>query len=269
MNDYTTVSSITAPENIIRQMATTIVVGDFEYLWDRELHQRYLKREGSSATKEIRWPFKRVVAGSWVVVRFPGCMEKPVVEPFQSMSNPEHDETEIVRAFFDVLKRETISPERMATWVSWGSEAVDSFALHRVAQHQDIRLPLQLCDLGPNPVGRIDLCEEFYNGKIGVHLDEYAINQDLPGKPVPGKQVAKLAEAGDWKAVEEQCLVDVLTTAVIAARHLASISAVGQTGSASTDTIVERFCQGREGPVADEIAQWQMKYRCDLAMGKG
>lgn len=242
----------------VRQFkATTIVVADFEYERDRPAYQAYRYENGNSAAEQLRWVFNRIVCGSWVVIRFAGGHEKPIVEPFQSCCQPDCDETDIAEAFFRTVEAETIDEHRRAQLIFWGGETIDVAVLRRVAQRRDLILPLQLRKSRPNFRDRLDLCTELDAGGKRVHLSEYAAGLGLPGKAVPGKEVSKLIQDEDWRAVEEQCAADVMITACIAAQHLAAIGEVGQTGSACSRAIVEAFCNRGDTPYVRRLAEWQ------------
>lgn len=55
-----------------------------------------------------------------------------------------------------------------------------------------------------------------------VHLPEYAAAVGVPSKPSPSRSIGQLVETGRWPEVKDQVLADVLTTAVLALRHIAS-----------------------------------------------
>ena len=245
----------------VRQFkATTIIVADFEYERDHPAYEAYRRENGSSAAENIRWVFNRIVCGSWVVIRFAAGHEKPIVEPFQSYCQPDCDETDIAEAFFRTVEAETIDEHRRAQLIFWGGETIDVAVLRRVAQRRDLILPLQLRKSRPNFRDRLDLCNELDAGGRRVHLSEYAAGVELPGKAMPGKEVSKLIQDEDWRAVEEQCAADVMITACIAAQHLAAIGEVGQAGSACSRAIIEAFGKRATTAYTRSLTDWLARY---------
>jgi hypothetical protein len=57
-------------------------------------------------------------------------------------------------------------------------------------------------------------------------MPEYAHAVGIPAKPMASKAIGKAVEHGQWDEVREQVLADVLTTAIIANRHLISAARV-------------------------------------------
>ncbi|MXP44410.1 3'-5' exonuclease family protein [Allopontixanthobacter sediminis] len=195
----------------------TYIVADFEYKYDRALHTCYTTAEGKDAEGTVRWPFHRIVAAAWAVIRFrPGEdiaeIKTPVVLSAEAM-----DEREIVSGFFDAL-----AAEPSACLVTWGGEAKDLAVLRKTAGEFGLLLPMQLRDLLPYSSRRIDLCDAVSVKANSVHLPEYAAACSIPAKPSPSKNIGRLVEAGDWPAVKDQVLADVMTPAVILVRHLTS-----------------------------------------------
>ncbi len=195
----------------------TYIVADFEYKYDRGLYKCYTTAEGKDAEDTVRWPFHRIVAAAWTVMRFrPGDdiaeIETPVVLSAETM-----DERQIVSAFFEAL-----TAEPSACLVTWGGECKDLAALRKTAGEFGLLLPAQLRDLLPYSAKRLDLCNAVSVQAKSVHLPEYAAACSIPAKPSPSKHIGKLVEAGDWPAVKDQVLADVMTAAVIAVRHLTS-----------------------------------------------
>ena len=87
---------------------------------------------------------------------------------------------------------------------------------------QERLLPPQLLDLSPYAAERLDLCSEVSVRAKPVHLPEYAAAAGVPAKPSPSKSIGQLVENGRWPEVRDQVLADVLSTAVLALRHLSS-----------------------------------------------
>ena len=231
--------------------ATSIVVADFEFKRDRARHGAYVDANGSSACKSLRWPFKQIVCGSWLTLQFTPGAEQPRISHFESRFRPDYDEMAIAEHFFAELDNHP-----HAVLITWGGECSDVPVLRRIAHQHGLILPYQLQRSRPRRADRIDLCNEIeYSSR--VHLSEYAAAQDIPAKPVPGKEVNRLVEQRDWAAVEEQCTADVLTTAIIAVRHFAAIEMIGQTGAACTEAILDRFCARPETGFIAKLRKWR------------
>lgn len=249
----------------------TIVAAHFEYAADREAYDAYVAQEGESAAYRLRWPFRKIVCGSWSGLRFPGSSEGPVAGPIHSRCRPECDETDIALAFFQFLESE-MDEDRMPTLVpptlvTWDGEALHVPSLRRAAQHHDLILPPQLRELAPDAGQRLDLRSALFNGREHILLSEYAYALGLPRLPVPALEVAKLIECGEWKALEEQCAATVMTSAIIAARHFASIGDVAQSGAAATDAIVAGFGKREATPFTARLAEWHAAFRQDRRSG--
>lgn len=241
-----------------QRFAKTIVVADFEHVKDEAFYKSYCDKDGESAAYRLRWPFKRIVCGAWVTIQFPVDAEaKPIVGAFRSLSQPDHEEPDIAGSFFAVLGEEGNKVDQVAPLVTWGGHCLDDHSLRRVAHKHDLVLPQQLRDYGSRTNGRLDLCEMLYNNKDGIHLSEYAFNLAIPCKPFRGLDIPALVKADAWEAVEEQCAADVMTTAIIAARHLASIAEIPQAGAVCTEAIIEQFCNRKSTPF---IRQLQDQY---------
>ncbi len=73
---------------------------------------------------------------------------------------------------------------------------------------------------------RIDLCDAVSVRAELVHLPEYAAACSIPAKPSPSMDIGGLVQTGNWQAVEDQVLADMMTTSVIFLRHLKSRGAV-------------------------------------------
>jgi Predicted 3'-5' exonuclease related to the exonuclease domain of PolB len=196
--------------------ARTFVVVDFEYLYDTDRHHGYKTAEGKGAEESVRWPFHRVVAASWAVIAIvPGCTA-PLIEPLVVVAG-DATEADIAARFFAMLAG---LPD--AVLISWGGEQKDWPVLRRCAAEHGLVLPRQLRDLAPHAPSRLDLCNAVSTQAACVHLPEYAAACSIPAKPSPSKEIGELVQRGDWNAVGEQVLADVMTTAVIGLRHLAS-----------------------------------------------
>lgn len=194
------------------------IVFDLEFLFDRSRHKAYVVAEGSEARKErIRWPFHQVAAISWMALEFIAGESVPVIEPPVVMTAGDSDERSMVAALFAALED---APDAVAT--TWGGEVRDLAVLRRAAATHGLLLPRQLIDGSPHARERLDLCRATCVQADSVHLPELASAVGVPAKPTPSEQIGRLCEAGDWSKVREQVLADVLTTSVLAVRHLAA-----------------------------------------------
>lgn len=224
--------------------ALTIVVSDWEFLYDYERYRQYLRAEGEGAERKIRWPFHRIVAGAWALIEFPADAALPVVRSIEVHDRRHADEVQIVQRYFDAL-----NANPTALPVSWGAEFKDLQALRLVASTHGMRLPASLRMLNPFSPDRADL--NMATGTKGalVHLPEYAFACDVPTKAVSSKDIGPAAMAGDWPTVHEQVLSDIFTISIIAARHLASHGLVSPIGprcdAAILDAFLEAFPESR------------------------
>lgn len=197
--------------------ARTYIVTDFEYRWHREEFAKYLVAEGSDTRTEPLWPFHEIVAASWLIMRFRAGEPVPDILAPVVMAADTADERAIVEALFADLVAEPF-----ATLVTWGGETKDLAVLRRCAATLDLLLPLQLRDGSPHARNRLDLCRATTVQAKLVHLPELAMAVGIPAKPSPSRAIGRLVEEGRWPCVREQVLADVLTTSVLAVRHLAS-----------------------------------------------
>lgn len=238
-----------------------IIVADFEMANDRRSHELYCDADGLSASRELRYPFKRIVCASWMVIRFPAGAEFPEVGAFQSVCQPDNDETDIVKAFFAALENEATAVGDPATFVTWGGDFTDIAVLEFVSELRRVPLPPQLRKIDAKCPHHLDLCEAKFAHRLtpGIHLSEYCHAQDLPGKASPGLTVAQYIDDENWKAVEEQCAADVLNTAIIAVRYLAAHGQIGQCPTACTRAIVERFCNRPSTRYVREVREWRRR----------
>lgn len=194
-----------------------IIVADFEYRWDRSRYDGYRVSEGESAEPKIRWPFHRIAAASWLQLRFDPGEEVPAVESVVVLAEDETSEQEMIARFFEALHQVPT-----AQLITWGGEVKDLAVLRRSAGEFALVLPRQLTDGSPHARERIDLCRAVTVQARSPHLPEYAAATAIPAKPSPSRTIGELVEKGDWPKVRDQVLADVLTTAVIAVRHLAA-----------------------------------------------
>lgn len=195
----------------------TYLVADFEYRWDREAFAAYLEAEGRDTREEPLWPFHEIVAASWLVLRFHPGDQVPEIDPPVVMAMDSSDERTIVEALFAEL-----AADPFACLTTWGGEGKDLAVLRRCAATHDLLLPQQMRDGSPHTRTRLDLCRATTVQARPVHLPELAAAVDIPAKPSPSRWIGRLVEEGRWPDVRDQVLADVLTTAVLAVRHLAS-----------------------------------------------
>lgn len=230
------------------------MICDLEFIYDTERRAAYVDSEGDDAERRVRWCFHRVTAAAWTMLRFDNGVDVPVVEEVRIIGRDEADEKMIVSEVFDALRR---SPD--AIFTGWGSESKDLAVLRRCAGEFDLRLPGQLRNLHPHACERLDLCSACSVQAPSVHLPEYAHATGIPSKPWPSKLIGALVLRGDWKSVKEQALADVLTTSVIAIRHLNSHGIISCDAQRSTTLIAEaaakampssRFVRNSFGPWA-------------------
>lgn len=194
------------------------VVFDLEFLFDRPRHEGYVGAEGREAKEEkIRWPFHQIAAACWMTLELLPGHPVPVVEGPVVMTAKDSDERSMVEALFA-----TLEDNQDAVVTTWGGEVRDLAVLRRAAATHGLLLPCQLIDGSPNARERLDLCRATCVQADSVHLPELAAAVSVPAKPTPSQQIGKRCEAGNWSTVREQVLADVLTTAVLAVRHLAA-----------------------------------------------
>lgn len=197
--------------------ATTLIVADFEYAYDHSRHSGYSVAEGAAAERKIRWPFHRIVGASWLVLRITPGEDVAAVTELVAHAADDMNEQQICVRFFEALDRHS-----GAQLVTWGGEAKDLAVLRRCAAEFGLVLPRQLANPSPHARERLDLCRATAVTAVPVHLPEFCHATGIPTKPAPSKEVGQLVEHGNWPAVREQALGDVLATSVIGLRHLAA-----------------------------------------------
>ncbi|MBX7489533.1 3'-5' exonuclease [Qipengyuania sp. GH25] len=203
----------------------TYVVCDFEYRFRRSAHDGWVYgREpdvddrGKPKPPKIRWPFHDIAAVSWIVMRLTKGNDVPQIDGPFVLGLDDRSEKELVQAFFDAL----LDAGGTAQLVTWGGEVRDLAVLRYQACRFGLLMPLQLRGTSPHSRERTDLCRSVAVQADPVHLDEYAAGAGIPAKPSPPRTIGKMAEAGRWDEVRDHVLADVLTSAVIALRWLAS-----------------------------------------------
>lgn len=206
------------------------LVCDFEYRFRCEAHGAWAYgREpkydhlGRRKKEKIRWPFQIIAAAAWMVIRFNGQSDVPEIAEPVVMTLTDYTETDILRGLFDALD----AIGRDAQMVTWGGEARDLAALRYQACRHGLNLPVHLRDTSPYARERIDLCRSTTVQADPVHLDEYAAGAGIPAKPSPPEAIGELVEAGDWDAVKDHVLADVLTTTIVGLRWLAAMGEIG------------------------------------------
>lgn len=193
---------------------------DGEYKYHREAYDAYRAAEGKEAAKKTRWPFHRLAAVSWVIMRFTPGKAAPELSAPVVLTLDAFDEKEMTRQVLAALAE---NPD--ATLVSWGGECKDFSVLRQNASSFGLKIPSQLLPMSPYCRERLDLCLAVSGMAANVHLPEMAFAVGIPTKPSPSVDIGPLVVRGKWPEVRDQVLADVLTTAVIMVRHL---SAFGQ-----------------------------------------
>ena len=216
----------------------TYIVADFEYAYDQSRYKGYCVSEGSDAKDKPRWPFHTFAAVSWVVMRFLPGIDTPEIEAPVVISGKDHTPVELATAFFDA-----VALEPTAQIATWGGEYKDLAALRRLAMERGLVLPMQVADPSPYSRCRIDLSDAVSVKADSVHLPEYAHACSIPSKPSPSHSIGKLVQHEKWDKVEEQCVADVLTTAVIMIRYCASHGQIICNQDASVMAVAEAAAQ--------------------------
>ena len=168
--------------------------------------------------KTPRWPFQTIVtACAMVLVEHPeGGID---VSRFVTLSQPDHDEREIVAGLLQVLEE---APEG-AELCSWAGMIHDVPMLSLAAMKYGLTLPRGWGWLGfggNDPVRHLDFARTMTGGfkMKPVHLAEILAALDIPAKfSVPAFAVARLIYAGQWESVQEACEGDVISTALLLA----------------------------------------------------
>ena len=213
---------------------SSITVLDLEFLWDRNAHAGYRICEGATACDEIRWPFHQVAAACWMTAHFCSTSDVPEITGPTVLSLETIGERDLLENLFDALHQNPSS-----ILVTWGGEARDLAVLRHRAAVLDLVLPMQLRPSSPHAPQRLDLCRDVSVQATPVHLSEYAAASSIPCKPIPSKQIGLLAEQGEWGKVREQVAADVLTTTIIAMRHLAARELISCDRAKSVTAVAE------------------------------
>lgn len=198
----------------------SLIVADFEFLWDRSRHHGYKTQVGSDAAA-IRWPFDRISAASWITLTFVSGEDTPSITGPFVRTMEDGNEVDIVESLFDALHGDPA-----AAFVTWGGEFRDLPVMRRCAAEHGLLLPEQLRNLSPHAAERVDLCRAVAGLADNAHLGEYAAALSIPAKPIAANSIGKLVERGEWTPVREQCLADTLATALLAVRHWVALGQI-------------------------------------------
>ena len=198
----------------------SLIVADFEFLWDRSRHHGYKTQEGKDAAP-IRWPYDRIAAASWITLTFVAGERSPRIEGPFIRTMEASAEVDIVESLFDTLRTDPCG-----AFVTWGGEFRDLPVLRRCATEHCLLLPDQLRNLSPHAGERVDLCRAVAGLADNAHLGEYAAALSIPAKPIAASSIGKLVERGEWTPVREQCLADTLATALLAVRHWVALGQI-------------------------------------------
>lgn len=244
------------------------IVFDAEYRIDTETHARYLAAERTEPDAPNlsdrdprvtpRWPFKRPVAISWMILAEDADgIPSPVT--MRTVAYPEHSEREILGAFF-----RGVSSVGSADLVSWGGATTDIPQLLLAAGINGITLPecLQPFALPFDKRGRrhVDLMAAMGFGAARVHLAEIAAALDLPVKPVGAPNaVAGYIEAGKWSLVKATAEADVLTTSLVLAQYL-QLTTPG-CATSMCDRIASFAAKMTHRPFVDEFVEYRDRIR--------
>lgn len=209
-------------QKVLDRLTTeTFCIFDFEYEYDIDSYDAYRRADDADGEYRCKWPFHHVVAGAWALITYPAGALQPIVHNVSVHDARTHDEVALVSAFFALLDRH---PD--AVPVGWGSECKEMPTLRRTAATHGLVLPKRLRDSHPYSRERIDLSNVLKGQGHFVHMPEYAHATGIPSKPIASKAIGKAVEHGQWDEVREQVLADVMTTAIIANRHLISAARI-------------------------------------------
>lgn len=215
----------------------TFVVLDLESaVTDETGHKRYLamerwspgtgaqpSRRGYTRSEDPcvcpRWPFQTIVTAAIMVLTEDESGGIGVTR-FTTLSQPEHDERDIVAGILQVLSE----VPKTAELVSWAGMLHDVPMLTLAAMRHGLTLPKGWGWLGfggNDTVRHLDFARTTTGGfkMKPVHLAEVLASLDIPAKiSVPAFAVARLIYAGQWDAVQEAAEGDVISTALLLAR---------------------------------------------------
>lgn len=195
------------------------IVLDLETLADTRLYERYRRSDPRAAP--MRWPFRRVVAASVMAVTVEAGIWQ--VDDFRSFTDA--NDFVLARKLFDWV---TERPRhRLCTF---GGLNEDIPVLKTLAMENSLRLPRQLRHMEKDRLGFLhtDLAVVLRAGAGQFpHMTELSTRLGLPAKMAGSAgQVPHLVVEGRHEEVAAICEVDVLTTALLLAGHLATLGEV-------------------------------------------
>ena len=228
--------AFTRQKSLERLTPQTFCIFDFEYSYDLARYDAYRQTEDPDGEFKCKWPYHHVVASAWALITYPAGGSVPFIHDVSVLDARTHCEVEMVRAFFGLLDRHP-----SAVPVGWGTECKEMPTLRRTAATHGLILPIQLRDSHPHSRDRIDLSNVLKGQGHFVHMPEYAHAVGIPAKPMASKAIGKAVEHGRWDDVCEQVLADVVTTAIIANRHLIAAARVSGDVHMSDATIFAEF----------------------------
>jgi hypothetical protein len=226
-----------------------------EFVYDRQAHDIYVVMDELGPAK-IRWPFCRIVAAAWLPITFdPQQPSAPIVGELVSVGRPELGEAAIVAKLFAYLEEH---PECVV--VTWGGLFKDLPVLCRAAADTDLCLPKQIRQGWTPEQVHLDLSDAVKGKAVPMHLPEYAASLAIPAKTgLSSKAIGYAAEAGEWDIVRPRAEEDVVTTAILLGRHLASNRLVACTGL-SCDLAIAKSVIGTHAHlpfVTDHLVKWR------------
>jgi hypothetical protein len=217
-----------------------IIVSDFEFVYDMQSFRRYQYAEGDPTENWCRWPYHHVCAAAWLPLTFRPGLDQPEIGQIVAMTSDPFCEQAIVAAYLSAVHA---NPD--ALLYSWGAEQKDWPVIRKVAMETGMPLPNQLTDMRPHAPSRVDLCNSTSGQARCVHLPEYAYACGLPTKPLPSRGIGNAVLQGRWSEVEEQVCADLLTTSIIAARHLMAFGLCQADIRKTEQAIANAFAQSR------------------------
>ena len=208
------------------------VVYDAEYRRDLEGHAIYRAAErhdddgnirltARDPRLEARWPFKRPVCLSWLVME---QQERHLVPlSMETIGEPEMDEAGLLSAFLNMVR----GLDSTVPLVTWGGCASDEVQLRAAALRHGLRLPARMVvPLRPGlrfSSGHVDLMINMCGDAGRVHLAEACAAFRIPCKiSCAPNEIAGLVERRKWPDVKSACEGDVLSTAAMLAHVLHS-----------------------------------------------
>lgn len=204
------------------------IVLDGEFRDDIQAHARYQASErftpgdmdrldprhaSDDPLVKPRWPFKRLVTLSWLVLSHGPDGYRPL--RIESRGLPEQDEAGILKALFN-----DVGALKDVELVTWGGFYADLPRMLMGAMDAGLRLPPNMVRLlSPwqrERSGHRDLAAEIAGGAGPTHLNEVAARLGIPVKTVCRPDlVFRLMEQGKWSSVRGVAEGDTLATAMI------------------------------------------------------